>query len=258
MFRDRVHVIPRDQHGPESDDVLYLISTTHNYHVFDNVTMDIETNLEHLARTLHVCRERGVQRFNYISSWFVYGEQERLPVSEGSCKRPRGFYSITKSCAEDLLVSYCKTFGMDYTISRLGNVYGPDDRGASKRKNALAYLVKRMKENKPIDLYYGGDFFRDYMHVDDVCRGIDLVLARGGPAGIYNVGSGVPTRFIDLIRMAVDFLGSSSEIRSVDPPAFHEIVQVKDSYLDTTKLRALGFSQEISIERGIREMCDRL
>jgi nucleoside-diphosphate-sugar epimerase len=247
--------IGRDDRAPHprSRDILYLISTTDNYNVFDRPSLDVETNLLVLSQVLpHL--DAGRHIFNFISSWFVYGETE-LPAHENSACRPKGFYSITKKAAEDLIVSYCETMGIDYRILRLCNVYGPGDRGVSKKKNALQYLINEMKANRPISLYHDGDFYRDYMHVDDVCRAVELCL-REAPVGMaINVGSGERLRFRALIEKARELTDSTSEISAIEPPEFHSKVQVKDFYMDTSRLKALGFSPRYDIEEGLRSIC---
>jgi len=246
--------VARSNRSPQSDNILYFISTTSNYNVFENISLDIETNLSVLVEVLESCRDRDIV-FNFISSWFVYGESDNLPVGEESSCNPKGFYSITKKCAEDLLISWCRTFNKKYRIIRLGNVYGPGDSGVSKKKNALQYLAEKIKNHENVELYNGGNFIRDYIHVYDAVSAISLILEKGELNQIYNVGSGVPHRFLDLIESMVKITGSKSKITSIEPPDFHKIVQVKDMFLDTEKLKNLGFLPTIQINEGLLEIC---
>jgi nucleoside-diphosphate-sugar epimerase len=247
--------IPRNQKIPMSKDIVYFISTTTNYNVFDDAKLDINTNLVVLMDTLEKIKESKEDHvFNFISSWFVYGECS-LPAKETSCCNPRGFYSITKLCAEQLVESYCKTFSIPYRIIRLANVYGKNDTGVSKKKNALQFLIGCLKQDKEIQLYHDGSFIRDYIHVKDVCRAVRLVMNKGNTEEVYNVGSGKPYQFKDLINIAADNLKSSSVIGSMDTPKFHELVQVKDMVLDITKIKNLGYSESINIKEGIKELC---
>ena len=199
--------------------------------------------------TLESCRERPVT-FNFVSSWFVYGDTD-LPAREEAVCQPRGFYSITKKAAEDLLVSYCQTFGMDYRIFRLANVIGPGDQ-YSQRKNALQFLADRLNRNEPVELYHGGNFIRDYLHVDDACRALKLSLEKAPRNEALNIGSGIPQPFKDLIKKLVELTESQSELRTVDPPSFHQVVQVKDMWLDISKLNQLGFQLSVSMEQALR------
>jgi nucleoside-diphosphate-sugar epimerase len=245
-------IVNRDEVISPTSDILYFISTTHNYHVFDDPFIDINTNLIYLMKVLSSNKDKDIV-FNFISSWFVYGDTD-LPAKETSTCRPKGFYSITKKCAEDLIISYCQTFGIKYRILRLCNVYGHGDI-ASPKKNALQFLIGEIKKNKDIQLYYDGEFVRDYLHVKDVCSAINLVVESGDINSIYNIGSGIPLTFRTIIERAIIVTGSMSSISSMDAPDFHKLVQVKDMYLDTTKLEKLGFIQSISIEDGINLIC---
>ena len=246
--------VPREQRSPSLDNIIYMISTTHNYHVLDNSYIDIETNLLTLMKTLDACRDSNIDCFNFISSWFVYGDT-KLPAHERSDCNPKGFYSITKHCAENLVISYCKTFNIKYRILRLCNVYGNIDKGSSKKKNALQHLIEKMKKGEEISLYNGGEFYRNYMHVEDICRAIYLVCENGKTDEIYNIASVNNYMFKDIVKIAIDELKYSGKIRTIDPPDFHKIVQVKDMSMCSAKIRSIGFKESISIEGGIRELC---
>ncbi len=253
MFPDKTVKIERESRQPKTKDILYFISTVDNYNIHTNITLDVETNLKLLCEVLDHCRE-GEITFNFISSWFVYGETE-LPAKEEYYCRPTGFYSITKKTAEDLLISFCRTYGMNYRILRLCNVMGNGDRKVSAKKNALSYMIDLLKKNEDVYVYDNGTPIRDIMHVDDVCRAIDLICNKGNLNEIYNIGSGQPTTVSAIIETAKRYLGSTSNIKSKEAPEFHKIVQAKDFWMDTTKLKRLGFTQEISNEQIIRELC---
>jgi nucleoside-diphosphate-sugar epimerase len=253
MFPSKTIKIERESREPKSQDILYFISTVDNYNIHTNITLDVETNLKVLCEVLDYCRE-GEITFNFISSWFVYGETE-LPAKEDYFCSPAGFYSITKKAAEDLLISFCRTYGIDYRILRLCNVMGNGDGKVSAKKNALSYMIDLLKKNEDVYVYDNGTPIRDIMHVDDVCRAIDLVCNKGNLNEIYNIGSGQPTTVSAIIETAKQYLGSTSNIKSKEAPEFHKLVQTKDFWMDTTKLKRLGFTQEISNEQIIQELC---
>ncbi|MEZ4749496.1 MAG: SDR family oxidoreductase [Bdellovibrionota bacterium] len=239
--------IPKKERVPRSEQILYLISTTHNQNIFSDLTLDYQTNIGVLLEALSEFRETGGV-FNFVSSWFVYGNCA-LPAKEESACQPRGFYSMTKRTAEQLLITYCETFGLAYRIFRLSNVIGPTDRW-SKEKNALQYLISEMAHDRDITLSAGGNFFRDYLHVEDVVRALDLCLLSAPLNSIINIGSGKRYLFRNLIDMAHMQLKSKSRIiESADD-------KVTDSYLDVSKIRALGFEPSRSIESSITEICN--
>ncbi len=253
LYKNEIIPVPRDSRTPLSDNILYLISTTHNYHIHDDIHKDVHVNIKVLLDVLDQCRSRNIT-FNFVSSWFVYGDTD-LPAQETSYCNPKGFYSITKRAAEQLLVSFCETFNIKYRIFRLCNVYGPLDK-CSSQKNALQFIIKQVCNNEPVSLYYDGEFIRDYMHVNDICRAIYKCIHVAPMNDIINIGSGNPYVFKTLIDYAIGKAHSSSQISSTPPPKFHSIVQVKDMYLDNTKLRKLGFDQSIDIYNGIDLLLD--
>lgn len=236
------HKMGRNEiHPPEgTKTIVYFISTIDNYNVLTNPYIDIETNLTHLIRVLEACKGRDID-FIFISSWFVYGDV-KLPANENAHCNPKGFYSITKRTAEQLLESYSKTFNMKYKIIRIGNVIGNSDGKVSNKKNALQYLINELKEGRDINLYYDGEFYRDFIHVEDVVRGIKIVSEKGLDREIYNLSIGdKPILFKDIINYIHTRLKTKSKIGTMEPTDFHKIVQVKSMVLDIRKIKTLGF-----------------
>ena len=154
MYEDTL-CVARDDRKPLSDDILYMISTTDNYNVHDQITLDVDTNLHVLCEVLDHCRSENIT-FNFVSSWFVYGQGKHNPRLETSVCNPTGFYSITKLCAENLIKSFAETYGIEYRILRLCNVLGAGDKNASRKKNAITWMINEMKEDKEISLYDQG------------------------------------------------------------------------------------------------------
>lgn len=260
---DDIWLPPKFSHRPnpyKKTDILYLISTTHNYNVFTDPTLDVKTNLLFLTETLDSWKRNNPEgTFNFVSSWFVYGERrgfERAGKTqeEEDC-RPKGFYSITKYCAEQLVTSFAETHGLKYRILRLCNILGPGDKGVSKQKNALQYLINEMKQNRPIEIYGDGNFTRNYMDVEDCAAALRLVMEKGELNDIYNIGTEPSQRFIDLIKLAHALLDSKSEIRFIGPKKFHKQVQVENFDMCCSKLRSLGFEQKYNVVSSIARLC---
>ena len=234
--------IPREQDDPhdESSDVLYMISTTDNYNIFDKPYEDIETNLTKLIKVLESCKGKDIT-FNFVSSWFVYGSGSSLDTKESSSCNPTGFYSITKRAAEQMLICYCETFGMNYRIFRMTNVIGEGDKGVSLKKNALQYMMGLLNKNEPIKLYDDGANIRDFMYVDDACRAIKTCIDLAPLNEIINITNREPISIGEAIRYSKKKLGSSSELISIEAPYFHKIVQVKNVCLNNDKITSYGY-----------------
>ena len=259
MYPQDVIVSARDRTEPLSSNILYLISTTHNYNDMD---VDIETNILWLSKVLKdtkKCMDRYKQpfTFNFISSWFVYGYVS-LPAKEDEPIKPRlGYYTNTKVLAEKLVMRFCSDNNINWRIFRLANVFGIGDK-FSKQKNALQYLINEMRYNRPISLYYGGNFVRDYIHVNDVCSALYQGMLHLPTNDIYNIGSGIPIRFKDIIFMARTLLGSSSDITLLqDAPEFHNKVSEKDFWMDISKAKKYGiFNNSSPYEKLVRMLLD--
>lgn len=254
--------IPKHEVVPQTNNVIDFVSTTDNYNVFDSSTLDIETNLLHMMDVLDAAHKKFGKDFTFTlaSSWFVYGSGSTLehPFTEESVCNPRGFYSITKRTAEQLLISYCETFGIKYRILRFANVLGWRDHKASAKKNALQYLIDKLIHNEDIELYDGGNFYRDYVDVRDLVRAIHLSMEDTNPHHILNLSNGVSHRFRDLIDFAAKASGSSSNIwEKIQKPEFHTVVQTKDVFISGDKLKGLGYSPEFTIEQTIQNIIDK-
>ena len=255
LYPNEVYRVERNDYTPKSSTVLYLISTIHNYNVFDDPHLDINTNLNVLINVLENCKNKDIV-FNFVSSWFVYGKADTLPATEELYCNPKGFYSITKRTAEQLIVSYCETFNIKYRIFRLANVYGEDDQSVSKQKNALQYLINEIINNRDINLYDGGKHIRDFIYIDDVCNAIKLCTEKADVNSIINIGNGRPYQFLDLMSYVKEKVDSKTDFIHVKPTDFHNIVQVKNMYLDVSKLRNLGFKPKYSIEQGLDKIIE--
>ena len=253
MYEPEVEIVNKDDRKPKSDDILYTISTVDNYNVHDNITLDVDTNLHVLCEVLDHCRSEDIT-FNFLSSWFVYGKGT-LPAREDAHCDPQGFYSITKLCAENLIKSFAQTTGMKYRILRLCNVMGPSDRKANRKKNAIQWMINELKADRDVKMYDNGSHCRDIMHVDDVCRAIKLVIDAGNYNETYNIGSGKPTSVSEIMTLAKTFTRSRGELLNMEPPQFHKNVQTQNFWLDTSKLTLLGFTQHITNEFLVKDLC---
>jgi len=258
-----VCVEPRDCVVPSCPDVLFTRSTVDNYWPLKgDLQRDIDTNLRHLMEVL----PNVTGSFTFLSSWFVCanaGTSPDHPARESDCCRPTGFYSITKLAAEHLIQSYCATAATglvkgpaSYRILRLCNVIGNDPR-AGKQKNALEHMLGKVVRGEAVQVYEG-DNFRDYLHVDDVCRAIALCIEAAPLNAIVHIGRGESSRVQDLIGYAIRRTGSASRIERVPVPAFHQIVQVPDFWLDTTRLRQLGFAPRYTVWESIDKIVSGL
>jgi nucleoside-diphosphate-sugar epimerase len=256
MYEQKIVLQDRNDYQHKTNEILYFISTVDNYNIHKDLHLDINTNLNLLMSVLErIDRDDKDLIFNFVSSWFVYGKNDILPFNEKySICNPTGFYSITKRSAEQMLISFCETFGVKYRIFRLANVLGEGDNKISRKKNALQHMIKCLCEDEEIFLYDGGNAVRDYIYVDDVCDAIMHCIDKAPVNEIINIGSGRRTVLRDLIYLAQDLSNSNSKINIIQPPHFHDVVQVKDSYLDITKLKSYNFEIKYQVEEVVKKL----
>lgn len=244
-----VSCIPRSQLEPNTKNVLYLISTTDNQTFREDCHIDIDTNLVQLMRRLEACRQANIDVFNFVSSWFVYGPDHSYPDEQAICN-PNGFYSITKYAAEKLVKEYCTTFGINYRIFRLGNVYGGPDFGSNKR-NALHYLLNQVRQHKDVTVCI--NVARDFIHILDVCRALKFLCEQGSFNAIYNIGTGISTRLGDALDEAKVLLCSNAYVLRANVPQSYD--QAVRFALDCGKLKSHGFQPLISFQEGLQDLC---
>lgn len=236
----------RDQLAPMDKEALYLISTTSN--TYSDPLIHTDTNIDCLMKRLVACQRTGLQTFNFISSWFVYGPTTDIMAEHSQCS-PKGLYSITKYCAEQLVIDFCSFHGIDWRIMRLPNLYGGRDKSDGQR-NILHYIVQQLKASKAVEVVSG--LTRDYLHIYDVCQAINFLISSSPVNDVYNIGSGQETLLSDCIDFCAKTLNSQSTI-SFRPHRNHE--QSLRMRLDCRKLQALGFAPSIPLYQGLQDLC---
>jgi nucleoside-diphosphate-sugar epimerase len=252
-YPEEVHIVPREGVHSLGRDILYMISTVHNYHPkLGEPYLDAETNIMHFLKVLNMNKNKDIV-FNLVSTWFVYGNTPDAPASEDSHCDPKGFYSITARAREQLLISWCETFGLKYRILRLGNVIGIGDKKISRMKNALQFMVRELTQGREIELYKNAAI-RDFIDVRDVVKAIHLVLEKGETNQIYNIANGQGLSVYDLVQYAFQQCGYTGRIKEIPVPDFHKTVQVPRMWLDTRKIQKLGYVKSHDIKTSITEM----
>jgi dTDP-glucose 4,6-dehydratase len=184
--------------------------------------------------------------FIQISTDEVYGSIAGGSSVETDELRPRNPYSASKAGADRLAYSYWATYGVPVLITRASNNYGP----FQFPEKVIPLFITNAFDNIPVPLYGTGANIRDWMHVMDHCRGIDLVIERGKQGDVYNIGGGNEVRNVDLTHMLLRLADRpESLIKPVQDRQGHDLRYS----LDTTKLRALGWQPQVSFEQGLAE-----
>ena len=187
-----------------------------------------------------------LQCFVQISTDEVYGSVATGSSVETDELRPRNPYSASKAGADRLAYSYWATYGVPVMITRASNNYGP----FQFPEKVIPLFITNALDNIPVPLYGAGSNIRDWLHVIDHCRGIDVAIARGTTGEVYNIGGGNEVRNVDLTHMLLRLADRpQSLIKPVQDRQGHDLRYS----LDTTKLRALGWQPQVPFEQGLRE-----
>jgi dTDP-glucose 4,6-dehydratase len=230
-----------------SDIVVHFAAETHVDRSLTNAGAFIMTDVYGTFVLLEAARQAPcLRRFVQISTDEVYGS-----VAEGSSRetdelRPRNPYSASKAGADRLAYSYWATYGVPVIITRASNNYGP----FQFPEKVIPLFVTNAIDDVAVPLYGDGLNERDWLHVSDHCRAIDLLLDQGTAGEVYNVGGGNHVRNVDLTKRILDCVGKpESLIRPVSDRPGHD----RRYALDTSKLRALGWTPQVPFELGLRE-----
>jgi dTDP-glucose 4,6-dehydratase len=246
-------IADRDSVAPlmaECDCVVNFAAETHVDRSIHDAGDFIRTDVYGTFVLLEAIRSSGrPRRFIQISTDEVYGAIETGSARETDPIAPRNPYSASKAGADRLAYSYFVTYGVPVIVTRASNNYGP----RQYPEKVIPLFVTNALEDKPLPLYGDGLQVRDWLHVEDHCRALDLVLHEGVLGETYNVGGGYELPNLELTRKVLQILGKPESLVAhvADRPG-HD----RRYSLDTTKLRALGWSPSVPFDEGLRATVD--
>ena len=191
---------------------------------------DIRTSVLGTLNLLRCCAEYGVNKLIYASSVAVYGRPSRMPVAETDPLVPIYSYGIAKKCAEDYVRFFGENHGLNYTILRYANVYGPRQ-PIFGEVGVIAIYTERVAKGQMLTIYGDGEQLRDYVYIDDVVS-VTLAALTNGDRGTFNVGCGVG---ISVNQLYAQFC----ELAGHELPCEHKPEregEIGDFYCDTDNL----------------------
>jgi dTDP-glucose 4,6-dehydratase len=189
-------------------------------------------------------KESEIEIFLHISTDEVYGSRDEGFFKEEDPLNPSSPYAASKAGADRLAYSYVVTYGLPIVILRPSNNYGPNQ----YPEKFIPLFVTNAIENKNLPLYGRGTNVRDWLHVEDHCRAIDLAMHRGEQGEVYNVGANAEVQNIAVARRIVEALGKSPDlIKFVQDRAGHD----RRYALDCAKIKGLGWQPLRVFEEGL-------
>lgn len=231
----------------EAELVVHFAAETHVDRSLQEAGDFIQTDVFGTFVLLEAARRASrLRRFVQISTDEVYGSVAEGASVETDELRPRNPYSASKAAADRLAYSYWASYQVPVVITRASNNYGPNQ----FPEKVIPLFITNLVDGLKVPLYGDGLNVRDWLHVDDHCRAIDAVIANGTDGEVYNIGGGNEVRNLDLTHRLLALTGRDGDlIQPVPDRPGHD----RRYALDSTKLRTLGWSPQVSFEEGLAE-----
>jgi dTDP-glucose 4,6-dehydratase len=234
----------------EVDAVVNFAAESHNSLAVIDPGRFFHTNVLGTQALLEAARRTGVQRFHHVSTCEVYGD---LPLdsdesfSEESPYRPRTPYNASKAGGDHAVRAYFETWDLPITITNCSNNYGP----FQFPEKVIPLFVTNALDDRPLPMYASTQNRREWLHVRDHCRAIELALEKGAPGETYNVGSAVEASIEEIADRVLELTGKPESLKTIVPDRpGHD----RRYLLDSSKIeRDLGWEPEIGFEDGLRE-----
>ena len=256
------------------DAVVHFAAESHVDRSIADAAPFITTNVLGTQVMLDAARRAGVKRFVHVSTDEVYGALGRDDkFTEATPFRPRSPYAVSKAAGDMLAQAYWETHRLPVMVVRPSNNYGP----YQFPEKFIPVMVTNLVEGRKVPVYGRGENVRDWLHVDDCCRAIGLVLDRGQPGQAYNIGGASERRNIDVARLVIELMGLTAQAEakvqakagSETPPSTSTLTSTFLSFvpdrpghdfryaLDNAKVeRELGWRPEVRFEDGLSRTVD--
>ena len=195
---------------------------------------------------LEAVKKIGISRYIHVSTDEVYGSIEKGSFTEESPLHPNSPYAASKSGGDLLVRAYRETYGLPVIITRSSNNYGP----YHYPEKVIPLFITNALEGKKLPLYGDGKNVRDWLYVKDNCEAIDLVLQKGQPGEVYNIGGGNERQNIEITKFILKEMGLSEDfIEPVKDRPGHD----RRYSLDCSKVKKLGWQPRTNFEEGLRQ-----
>jgi dTDP-glucose 4,6-dehydratase len=231
----------------QSDYVVHFAAESHVDRSIEGGSEFVSTNVMGTQVLLDAARNSNIKRFLHVSTDEVYGS-----ISEGSWPEdhpllPNSPYSASKAGSDLLIRAYNRTHKLDTVITRCSNNYGQ----YQFPEKVMPLFITNIIEGKKVPLYGTGLNVRDWLHVDDHCRGIALALTKGKSGEVYNIGGGTELTNVELTHKILEAMGVGKEfIQPVEDRKGHDLRYS----VDITKINTqLGYSPQVNFEEGLAQ-----
>jgi dTDP-glucose 4,6-dehydratase len=232
------------------DHIVNFAAESHVDRSLVNASSFVTSNILGTQVLLENSRRHGIEKFVQVSTDEVYGSIAAGSWDEDFPLLPNSPYSASKASADLLVRSYQKTFGLNTNVTRCSNNFGP----YQYPEKLIPLFVTNLIQNKKVPMYGSGSNIREWIHVEDHCRGIELVISNGKSGEIYNIGSGNEMTNLELAKLILKEMNEDeSRIEFVDDRKGHDF-RYSVSYEKIS--RELGFVPQIDFLSGLRSTVD--
>ena len=236
-----------DEVIPGHDVVVNFAAETHVDRSIHGPQDFVLTNVVGTQAVLDACLRYAIPRVVHIGTDEVYGSIDIGSWTEDSPLLPNSPYAASKASAELLARAYHRTYGLPVSTTRCSNNYGPHQ----FPEKVIPLFVTNLIDGAKVPLYGDGLNVRDWLHVDDHCRGIQIVVERGEPGASYNIGGGEELNNRQLTEVILRHMGRDweSSVEQVPDRLGHD----RRYSLDDSRIRALGYAPTRTFDQGIEE-----
>ena len=233
---------------PGIDTVVHFAAESHVDRSVRDSGIFVETNVLGTQRLLDASLRAGVQRFVHVSTDEVYGSIAEGSWDETRALEPNSPYSASKAGSDLIARSYFRTHGMNLSITRCSNNYGP----YHFPEKVIPLFVTNLIDGLHVPLYGTGENIRDWLHVDDHTRGIAMVVTGGRAGEVYNIGGGTELSNLELTQKLLDATGTDwSYVDKVEDRKGHDLRYS----VDIGKIQSeLGYAPLIPFDTGLAEV----
>jgi dTDP-glucose 4,6-dehydratase len=230
-----------------ADVVVHLAAESHVDRSIEGAADFVETNVRGTQTLLDAARRHPVEKFVHVSTDEVYGSIESGSWTEEEPLLPNSPYSASKAASDLMARAYHRTHGVPVCITRCSNNYGP----YQYPEKVIPLFVTNLLDGLEVPLYGEGRNVRDWLHVDDHCRAIHLVVAGGRPGETYNIGGGTELTNAELTALLLEATGHGWEkVRRVPDRLGHDLRYS----VDCSKIEAeLGYRPMVGFEQGLAD-----
>ena len=233
------------------DVIIHLAGNTSHSKSFEEPLKDVDSNAKSTLFMLEKIRELDLKcKFLLGSTFIVIGKPKKLPVNENTPCNPTTIYGTNRLASEYFCKIYHDVYGLDTNIFRITNSYGPREQIIPK-KNAVNFLIYKAFKKEKISIYNKGMFFRDFIYVDDVISGINIILKNGKSGELYWISSGKKTWFYQFGNILEKITGC--KVKYAETPTYTKKVDVGNFVVNNSKLKSLGWKQKVNLEKGIKK-----